>query len=42
MVAWPEPFETVDALAKVAELKWPYGTLHVDLGHFDIKLITFV
>ncbi|EZF33226.1 hypothetical protein TMEN_384 [Trichophyton mentagrophytes] len=23
MVAWPEPFETVDALAKVAELKWP-------------------
>ncbi|KAF3491111.1 uncharacterized protein GIQ15_00628 [Arthroderma uncinatum] len=22
-VAWPEPFETVDALAKIAELKWP-------------------
>ncbi|EGD84373.2 hypothetical protein H113_08150 [Trichophyton rubrum MR1459] len=41
-VAWPEPFETVDALAKVAELNWPYGTLHVNLDHFDIKLITFV
>ncbi|KAK2867806.1 hypothetical protein FQN49_003459 [Arthroderma sp. PD_2] len=21
--SWPEPFETVDALAKIAELKWP-------------------
>ncbi|EFQ97751.1 hypothetical protein MGYG_00792 [Nannizzia gypsea CBS 118893] len=39
MVAWPEPFETVDALAKVAELKWRYGTLHDDLDRLLLPIL---